>query len=157
LRKRQEQERNVSGALLMDSQAQELSGTGLKGKVIDQDVELTWATSTERNTKGYLVKRRPAKTTDFEVIASYTEWGPLASKGPQGGVYRFLDDTVPGPGGWVYRVTECENSGRESDICQCLVEVQTAEEQRGAVIALGAISLVGIAAVVAGLSLDPIQ
>ena len=61
-RKRQEQEKSVSGNLYFDSQAQELSGTGLQAKVISGDVELEWATKSERNTKGFIVKRRPAKT-----------------------------------------------------------------------------------------------
>ena len=153
-RKRQEQERQVSGALLMDSQAQELSGTGLRSKIIGEDVELTWATSREANTKGFVLKRRAAKTEDFSVLASYKDWSSLASKGIDGGVYRFLDDNA-GPGGWVYRVTEVENSGRESDISQCLVEVQTQEEQRGAIIAAGAIAVLLAGLVVAGTVLDP--
>jgi len=153
-RRRQVEEQTVSGALLMDSQAQELSGGGLRSKVIDGEVELEWATSSEANTKGFLVKRRPARTEDFEVIASYEDWGPLASKGPDGGAYRYLDTTVS-PGGWVYRVTECEKNGSENDICQALVEVQTQEEQRGAVIAAVSIVVLGVAAVVAGIALDP--
>jgi hypothetical protein len=155
-RKRQEQEQSVSGALLMDSQAQELSGGGLRSKIIDGEVELTWATNSETSTKGYLIKRRPARTEEFEVIASYEDWGPLASKGPDGGVYAYLDTTVS-PGGWVYRVTECETNGVQNDICQALVEIQTAEEQRGAVIAAVGIVVLGIVAVVAGIALDPMQ
>ena len=154
-RKRQEQEQSVSGALLMDSQAQELSGGGLSTKVIDGEVELTWATNSERSTKGFMIKRRPARTEDFEVIASYEDWGPLASKGPDGGAYSFLDTGVS-PGGWVYRVTECETNGSENDICQALVEIQTEEEQRGAVIAAVSIATLGVAAVVAGIVLDPV-
>ena len=153
-RRRQEQERQVSGALLMDSQAQELSGGGLRSKVIGEDVELTWATSREANTKGFVLKRRRAKTDDFQVIASYEDWNSLASKGPQGGVYSFLDDSA-GLGGWVYRVTEVEKNGRESDISQCLVEVQSKEEQRGAIIAAGAIGVLLTGLVVAGTLLDP--
>mmetsp|Transcript_12707 Transcript_12707/g.30814 ORF Transcript_12707/g.30814 Transcript_12707/m.30814 type:complete len:276 (-) Transcript_12707:2002-2829(-) len=155
-RKRQEQEKTVSGALLMDSQAQELSGGGLQSKIIDGEVELTWATNRETSTKGFMIKRRPARTEEFEVIASYEDWGPLASKGPDGGVYSFLDNGVS-PGGWVYRVTECETSGVENDICQALVEIQTEDEQRGAVIAAVGIVVLGIAAVVAGIVLDPLQ
>ena len=96
-RKRQEQERDVSGNLFRDSQAQELSGTGLTYKIIDGEVELEWATKSESDTKGFIVKRRVAKTNDYTVIASYKDWGPLASKGKEGGVYRFLDTTA-GPG-----------------------------------------------------------
>jgi hypothetical protein len=153
-RKRQEQEKSVSGNLYFDSQAQELSGTGLNYKTIDGQVELEWATKTESNTKGFIVKRRPAKTEDFEVIASYDQWGPLASKGIDGGVYRYLDTTVS-PGGWVYRISECDNSDNENDLCQCLVEVQTEEEQKTALIAGVGIGVIGLAAVVAGLVLDP--
>merc|ERR1712154_401801 len=129
-----------------DSQAQELSGTGLKSKVIDGEVELELATKSETNTKGFIVKRRPAKTETFETIATYMQWGPLVSKGEDGGIYRFLDTTTT-PGGWVYRVSECDVNGQESDLCQCLVEVQTEEEQRTAMIAGVGIAVLGIAAV----------
>lgn len=67
-RARKEQETNVSGNLYLDSQAQELSGTGLNYKVRGTDVELEWATKTEKGTAGFVVKRRAAKTEDFEVI-----------------------------------------------------------------------------------------
>lgn len=155
-RMRQEQERDVSGNLYLDSQSQELSGTGLNLKVIDGDVELEWATSSEADTKGFIVKRRTAKSSDFEVIASFEDWGPLLSKGPEGGVYRYLDTTA-GEGGWVYRITESDNSGVQNDVCQCLVEVQSPEEQRGAVIAAVGFGVVAIAAVAAGILLDPMQ
>jgi len=153
-RKRQEQEKSVSGNLYFDSQAQELSGTGLVTKTIDGQVELEWATKSETNTKGFIVKRRPAKTEEFEVIASFENWGPLVSKGADGGVYRYLDTTST-PGGWVYRISECDNNGKEADLCQCLVEVQTEEEQKAALIAGVGIGVLGVAAVVAGLLLDP--
>jgi hypothetical protein len=155
-RKRQAQEKDVRGNLLRDSQAQELSGTGLNYKVIDGQIELEWATKSETNTKGFIVKRRRAKTEDFETIASFEEWGPLASKGADGGIYRYLD-TVVTPGGWVYRITEMDNNGNESDICQCLVELQTDEEQRGAVVALAGFAAVAVLATVAGLAFDPLQ
>lgn len=155
-RKREEQERDVSGALLMDSQQQELSGSGLRTKIIDGQVELEWSTNKEDNTKGYLVKRRPAKTTDFSVISSYEDWGPLLSKGSEGGVYRYLDTDVT-PGGWVYRITECDNNNREYDICQCLVEIETQAEQQGAIIAAVGIGALAVAAVVGGLLLDPLD
>ena len=90
-RMRQEQQKDVSGNLYLDSQAQELSGTGLSYKIIDGQVELEWATKSETDTKGFIVKRRAAKTNDYSVIASYKDWGPLASKGVDGGIYRFLD------------------------------------------------------------------
>ena len=154
-RSRKEQEKSVSGNLYLDSQAQELSGTGLIAKAIDGgEVELEWATKTESNTKGFVVKRRPAKTEEFTVIASFESWGPLASKGKEGGVYRYLDTTST-PGGWVYRISECDNNGNEADLCQCLIEVQTEDEQKAALFAGIGIVVIGIAAVAAGLLLDP--
>jgi hypothetical protein len=153
-RKRTAEEKSVSGNLYLDSQAQELSGTGLIAKAIDGDVELEWATKTESNTKGFIVKKRPAKTDQFTTVASFESWGPLASKGADGGVYRYLDTTST-PGGWVYRISECDMGGKESDLCQCLIEVQTEDEQKAALIAGVGIVVVGIAAVVAGLLLDP--
>lgn len=154
-RKRRDQEADVSGALLMDSQAQELSGGGLNIKVVsDNEVELTWTTSSETYTKGFAIKRRPARTENFETIASYESWGPLASKGPDGGSYSYLDDAIA-PGGWVYRITECETNGSQNDICQALVEVTTEDEQRGAVFAAVGIVVLGIAAFAAGIILDP--
>ncbi|KAL7535894.1 hypothetical protein ACHAXR_008022 [Thalassiosira sp. AJA248-18] len=155
-RKRQEQERDVSGNLFRDSQAQELSGTGLSAKIIDGEVELTWATKTESDTKGFIVKRRAAKTNDYSVISSYKEFGPLASKGKEGGVYRYLDSTAT-PGGWVYRISEEDNYGNEADVCQCLVEVETADEQKAALIAGVGFGVFAIAVFVAGVAMDPMN
>ena len=155
-RKRKDQEAGVSGALLMDSQAQELSGGGLNCKVVsDNEVELSWATSSETSTKGFAIKRRQARTEEFETIVSYENWGPLATKGVEGGEYTFLDDSVS-PGGWVYRITECETNGQDHAICHALVDVQTSEEQRGAIFAAVGIVVLGIAAVAAGIVLDPV-
>ena len=155
-RKRQLQEQDVSGNLFRDSQAQELSGTGLSAKIIGGDVELTWATKTENDTKGFIVKRRAAKTNDYSVIASYADYGPLASKGKDGGVYRFLDETAT-PGGWVYRISEEDSMGNEADVCQCLVEVETEDEQKAAVIAGVGFGVFAIAAFVAGVAMDPMN
>eukprot|EP00593_Proboscia_inermis_P011953 CAMPEP_0171299146 /NCGR_PEP_ID=MMETSP0816-20121228/7936_1 /TAXON_ID=420281 /ORGANISM="Proboscia inermis, Strain CCAP1064/1" /LENGTH=287 /DNA_ID=CAMNT_0011774697 /DNA_START=49 /DNA_END=912 /DNA_ORIENTATION=+ len=155
-RARQEQEKSVSGNLYLDSQAQEISGTGLTTKVIDGKVELEWATKSENDTKGFVVRRRPAKTEDFTVIASYKDFGPLVSKGSDGGVYRFLDKSTT-PGGWVYRITECDQNDIESDLCQCLIDVQTDAEQRGAVIAAVGFAIFAIGATAAGVLLDPMN
>lgn len=155
-RKRQEQERDVSGNLFRDSQAQELSGTGLSYKIIDGAVELQWATRTENDTKGFLVKRRKAKTNDYEVIASHEDWGPLQSQGKQGGVYRYLDETVEA-GGWVYRIAEEDSLGNEADVCQCLVEVETEDEQRAAVIAGVGFAIFAALVAVGGVLIDPMN
>merc|ERR1712087_397924 len=155
-RAREEQEKSVSGNLYLDSQAQELSGTGLNHKIIDGAVELEWATKTEKGTKGFVVKRRAAKTNDFYVLASYDDWGPLASQGEDGGIYRYFDESVS-PGGWVYRISEVDNNGNENDLCQSLVEIQTPEEQQAGLIAGVGIGVLGVVAVAAGILLDPMN
>jgi hypothetical protein len=155
-RKRQVQEQDVSGNLFRDSQAQELSGTGLSFKIIDGEVELQWATKTELDTKGFIVKRRAAKTNDYSVIASYDDWGPLQSKGKEGGVYRYLDTTAA-PGGWVYRISEADSYGNEADVCQCLVEVETEDEAKAAVIAGVGFGVFAVLVLVAGVAMDPMN
>jgi hypothetical protein len=156
-RARREEETDVSGSLSLDSQFQELSGTGLRSKVINgNDVELEWATDSEKSTKGFIVKRRPAKTEGFATIASYKSDPLLASKGVDGGVYRYIDEDIE-IGGYVYRITECESNGNENDLSQCLVEIQTAGEQRGTVVAVVALAAVAVATVLAGALLDPVQ
>jgi len=155
-RKRQIENAEVKGNLAADSQYQELSGTGLSFKVIGTEVELEWATTTEKDTAGFRVNRRPAKTEDWSTIASFEDWGPLASQGPNGGVYRYLDSSTS-PGGYVYRITEVDSNGADNDLCQCLVEVQTEEEQRAAVIAGVGIAVVGLAAVIGASVLDPMN
>jgi hypothetical protein len=155
-RKRQEQERDVSGTLFRDSQAQELSGTGLSYKILDGDVELQWGTRTEINTQGFIVKRRAAKTNDYSILASYTTFGPLTTKGKEGGIYRYLDTTAT-PGGWVYRISEVDKFGNEADVCQCLVEVETEGEQKAALFAGVGFGIFAIGAFVAGIAMDPMN
>jgi hypothetical protein len=153
---RKEQERSVTGNLYYDSQAQELSGTGLKSKIIDGNVELQWGTKSESNCKGFIVRRRAVKTADFQVIASYENYGPLVSQGSDGGIYSYLDTTAT-PGGWIYRISEKSVTGEESDLCQCLVEIQTDDEQKATLAATVGIALIFVFAVVAGISMDPMQ
>ena len=56
----------------------------------------------------------------------------------------------------MYRISECDNADNEADLCQCLVEVQTEDEQRAAVIAAVGFAAFAVIAVVAGLTLDPL-
>ena len=69
---------------------------------------------------------------------------------------RLLDSTV-GPGGWVYRISEEDNAGNQAGICQCLVEVETEDEQRAVVIAAVGFVAFDVLAVVAGIAVDPLQ
>jgi hypothetical protein len=158
-RNREFQEQTTKGSLLRDSTNQELSGTGLKSKIIDgTSVELEWATGSEANTKGFLVKRRIAKSgAAFEVIASYETFGPLASKGSDGGVYRYLDEDVEPGNGYFYRVTECDLDDEENDLSQCLIEFETQQEAFSQKIALAGLAVIAVGSLVASFALDPLQ
>jgi len=89
-------------------------------------------------------------------VASYEDWAPLKSQGENGGTYTLLDpDTELGD--WIYRVIDVEANGRNSILCQVLVEVQP----KGEVI-LQYIGAVGFATLLGGLCvyasiLDPVQ
>ena len=153
--RRKEEEKETSGNLYLDSQAQELSGVGLRAKVVEgTSVELTWTTQNEANTLGYEVRRRVAKEKDWILLASCDDYAPLKSKSTEGGTYRYLDGTSEA-GGYVYRITEKETSGSQSDLCQTLVEIETDSQKRAGLVAgiLGPLLIAG--AVYAGLTLDP--
>lgn len=156
-RKRQLDQQDVVGMLLNDATNQELSGSGLRYKIVDgTSVELEWSTGSETTeTKGFILKRRDAGSSDFAVMASYKNYPPLVSKGLEGATYRYLDEDVP-PGGYVYRVTEMDGNV-ENDLSQCLVEVSTVEERRTQLLALAAFLTLAVGAVVAGVLFDPVQ
>ena len=105
---------------------------------------------------GFKIQRRKARGDDWETITDYTKWGPLVSKGSTGGTYRYVDNTAD-IGGWVYRISEVEKDGNESDLCQCLVEIQSQGEKIQGIVAAVGIAAIAIGAVVAGVTLAPIQ
>jgi primosomal protein N' len=159
-RKREREQQTTKGSLLKDSTNQELSGTGLKSKIIDNNaVELEWVTGSEKNTAGFIVKRRTSKSGQdgFDTIASFKTYGPLASKGINGGIYRYLDESIEPGNGYLYRITECDTNGEENDLSQCLVDIQTVEEQTGTKLALAGFAIVAIGVLAGSLLLDPLQ
>ena len=142
--------------MFVDSQAQELSGAGLRFKVInDDDVELEWSVGGESNTQGYVVKRRPQRSEDWDVIASYETYGALASQGD--GIYRFMDETAEVGNDYVYRITEVGTDGSTNDMCQALVEIETSGEKIQGLIAGVGIVLIAIGGIFLGVTLDPLQ
>ncbi|GMH91512.1 hypothetical protein TrVE_jg7265 [Triparma verrucosa] len=156
-RKRKEQEAEVQGSLFLDSQAQELSGLGLKYTVVSEsEVELEWVTAGEEDTEGFVVRRRKARETEWEVLASYKDWKPLISQSSSGGTYRYTDDSVS-LGGWVYRVSEVSPSGVESDLCQALLEVQSQGEKLQGILAVVGFGIIAAGAVFTGITMDPLQ
>jgi len=163
--KRQREERKArsvggpSDAMLIDPQAAELgAGGGLKSKVLsEEEVELRWSTGDETGNLGFIVQRRKGGSQNFEDIESFESFGPLKTKGVSGGEYTYLDDTLPGPGTYVYRICDQDTTNTRSAICQKLVEIEDASEQTQTLIIGGAIALLAVALVAAGIASDPIQ
>mmetsp|Transcript_21892 Transcript_21892/g.34404 ORF Transcript_21892/g.34404 Transcript_21892/m.34404 type:complete len:259 (+) Transcript_21892:50-826(+) len=146
----------AQGALLVDPQAMELSGVGLKTKMVGDECEISWGTGDETGNKGFIITKRRGGSDDWQVVASYTDWAPLNSKGPAGGQYTYMDsDTEQGT--WIYRVSDVNTQGQTSDLCQALVEVQDQGQQMATkAFAVGIIGVFG-ALLAAGLFLDPLQ
>jgi len=164
--KRQREERKAkaalqsrSDAMLIDPQAAELGASGgLKSKVLsEEEVQLSWSTGDETGNAGFIVQRRRGGASSFEDIESFETFAPLRTKGPTGGDYSYLDDTVEGPGTYVYRIVDCDTTGTRSAICQKLVEIEDASEQTQTLVIGGAIALLALGLVVAGIASDPIQ
>lgn len=139
-----------------DLQADELSGLGLNYKLNGEEVELSWSTDTEPDNLGYKVQKRAARSEEWFTVASYEDWAPLNSKGKSGGTYTLIDPESE-TGDWIYRIVDVDRAGRNTVLCQALVEVQSQGEK-----VLSTVLAVGFAAIfggfmAAGVLLDPIQ
>jgi len=148
-----------SDQMLIDPQAAELgAGGGLKSKVLsEEEVELRWSTGDETGNAGFIIQRRKGGSNAFEDLESFESFAPLKTKGVSGGEYSYLDDTVPGPGTYVYRICDQDTTGARSAICQKLVEIEDASEQTQTLIIGGFIAVLAVALVAAGIASDPIQ
>jgi hypothetical protein len=103
---------------------------------------------------GYIVEKRPSYGGDFQEVASFKEVSGLVSKGASGGRYRYLDPSTSS-GSWIYRVSDCDDSGEMNTLCQCFVEVETESETKAqSAVAVGFVAILAAAAA-AGYALDP--
>ena len=82
---------------------------------------------------------------------------PHADAFRRGRARRYLDDTVPGPGSYVYRICDEDTTGMRSAICQKLVEIEDGSEQTQTLIIGGFFAVIALALVAAGIASDPIQ
>jgi len=145
--------------LNVDPQAAELgAGGGLRSKVLsEEEIELRWSTGDEEGNEGFIIQRRKGGTENFEEIASYSSFAPLRTKGAGGGDYVYLDDTVPTPGTWVYRIVDCDATGQRSAVCQKLVEVDSQDEMKATIFVGVVIFGLAVAFFAIGTFIDPIQ
>jgi len=83
---------------------------GMRWRMNGDQVELAWITGGEADNKGYIVEKRPSYGGDFQEIATFKEVSQLASKGVQGGRYKYTDPSTAA-GSWIYRVQDCDAKG----------------------------------------------
>lgn len=147
---------DAKGKLAGDPQNQELSGQGLRWKLLGDELELTWATGAEENNRGFIVTRRQGKTDMWQSVSDYKDRpAELASKGPQGGSYSFLMPVEPGS--WVYRVSDEDGTGKVSDLSQTLVDIDDSADSSNRLIALGGLLVVLFGFVAFSLLTDPLS
>lgn len=130
------------------------SAEGMKWRMKDNQVQLSWVTGGESDNQGYIIEKRPSYGGDFVEVASFTEVANLKSRGATGGGYGYTDPQSSA-GSWIYRVQDCDSENNKNVLCQCFVEVETEGEskaQQGVLVGLVGVLL---AAVVAGTLLDP--
>lgn len=148
---------DAKGKLAADPQRAELSGVGMSWKMLGDELELKWTTGNEEDNVGFIVSRRQGKTDKWEKLAdNNTAPAELASKGPEGGSYSFIV-ADPSPGSWVYRVADTDKNGVVSDLSQTLVEIESEQDSQVQKVALVVLVAILLAALAAGLSLDPLS
>merc|ERR1712196_208251 len=85
---------------------------------------------------GFAVQRRTGNVQEFTDLKTYEDFQPLASQGPQGGSYSFIDDTVEPGKTYLYRIMDCDEMGGRNFVDQCGVDIITEKEKFGAIISV---------------------
>lgn len=148
---------SATGKLASDPQLAELSGVGVTWRMLGDEGELCWNTGSEEGNLGFVVSRRRGRDGEWAQVADYKSApAELSSKGPDGGAYSFLVRDLE-EGSWVYRISDVDAAGNVSDLSQTLVEVESVEDSKGRIVALGVLVGVMLLALFAGLSLDPLS
>uniref|UniRef100_A0A7S0T6E7 Uncharacterized protein n=1 Tax=Erythrolobus madagascarensis TaxID=708628 RepID=A0A7S0T6E7_9RHOD len=143
------------GKMAKDPQQQELAGSGLKWKLLGDELELTWATGDETGNVGFMLQKRRGKSDKFELVDDYKSLpATFQSKGPAGGVYSYLGPK-PEPGTWIYRVSDVAEDGTVSDLSQTLVEIESDEDSKKQRIAVIVFAVIALALFAAGFLSDP--
>lgn len=140
---------------ILDAATSELSGIGLKAKILDGEVELVWGTDNEEDNKGFVVEKKRVGQSAWEECASYADWAPLKSKGTLGGAYTYLDSEAEN-GEWLYRVVAEQIDGTRAITCQVGCAVESSGDALQTKIVVGASAIIFAGLLFAGAALDPI-
>mmetsp|Transcript_9554 Transcript_9554/g.16540 ORF Transcript_9554/g.16540 Transcript_9554/m.16540 type:complete len:207 (+) Transcript_9554:1-621(+) len=145
---------DAKGKLAIDPQQQELAGTGLRWRMLGDEIELFWSTGNEAGNQGFIIQKRRGKDDKWEKVSDFRTNTTLKSKGADGGSYSYLTDR-PEPGNWVYRVSDEDVNGKVSDLSQTLVEIESAQESKKQQIALIVFVVLVVILGAAGFFYDP--
>lgn len=141
---------------ILDAATSELSGMGLKAKVIDGEVELLWSTDSEEENKGFIVEKKRLGYSSWDECASYTSWSPLKSKGTLGGAYSYVDSEAE-EGEFLYRIIAEQSDNSRQITCQVGITVETSGQQLQTKIVVGFAVALFAGLLYAGNALDPIR
>ena len=141
---------------ILDAATSELTGLGLKTKVVDGEVELVWGTNDEEDNRGFVVEKKRVGASAWTEVATHATWAPLKSKGTLGGAYTYVDPSSE-EGEWLYRVVAEQADATRQITCQVGVAVESQAQQLQTKIIVGAAAAVFLGLLAAGVALDPIK
>lgn len=115
-------------------------------------------TGDEKDNVGFIIfrKRTDEAGSDFEELASFKNYPPLNSKGPEGGFYSFIDEGVE-PGQYIYRVTDEDKRKKRVLLCQAGVEVLSKADKLKNTVLIGAFGALVVAGIIASTIYEPLQ
>ena len=119
---------------------------------------IQWLTGDEKDNVGFIIfrKRTDGPGSDFEELASFKNYPPLNSKGPEGGFYTFIDEGVE-PGQYIYRVTDQDKRNKRVLLCQAGVEVQSKADKFKNTALIGVFGALVVGGILASFVYEPLQ
>lgn len=141
---------------IVDSTTSELTGQGLKAKVGEGEVELSWYTDAEDDNLGFIVEKKRVGVSEWKEIGDYKGWSPLKSKGVFGGSYTYVDPEAD-EGEYLYRVIAEQFDKTRAVTCQVGVTVESASQQLQTKIIVAISGLIFASFFIIGATLDPLQ
>lgn len=142
---------------ILEAATSELSGMGLKAKVIDEgEVELVWGTDSEDGNLGFVIEKKRIGGSEWQEVASFKDWSPLKSKGQLGGAYSYVDVDA-GEGEFLYRIISQQTDGTRAITCQVGVTVESTGQQLQTKIIVGVSAVLFASFLYLGAALDPIK
>merc|ERR1711924_435460 len=172
---------------ILDAASSELTGLGLKAKVLSEDeVELTWSTDDEEANRGFLIERKAVGYSDWDEVAAWQPATRVQSARPSRTTLRMSEqvtdeeeaeiianaqkiakkkrsnpysyiDATVSEGEWLYRIVAEQSDNSRAIVCQVGVSVENSGQQLQTKLVVGGFAALVLGALAAGALLDPIK